>query len=47
LGKIKEKIPFVEGKLLKDLFEGIWKAKGLPENVVADKKKKPEKAPVK
>jgi hypothetical protein len=34
LGKIKEQIPFVEGKLLKDLFEAAWKAKGLPENVV-------------
>lgn len=34
LGKVKDQIPFVEGKLLKDLFEESWKAKGLPDNVV-------------
>jgi hypothetical protein len=35
LSKIKEKIPSVEGKQLKDLFEAIWKQKGLPDKVVA------------
>ena len=45
LGKVKEQIPFVEGKILKDLFEESWKAKGLPDNVVVEKEKKakPEK----
>jgi len=43
LAKIKEKIPYVEGKLLKDLFERIWKEKGLPENVVTEKEKKEKK----
>jgi len=31
---VKEEIPFVEGKILKDLLEAAWKAKGLPDNVV-------------
>lgn len=39
LAKVRDQIPFVEGKLLKDIFEESWKAKGLPENVVAEKKK--------
>ena len=44
MSKIKEKIPSVEGKLLKDLFEAIWKQKGLPDKPVVEKKeKKPEK----
>jgi hypothetical protein len=42
--KVKDQIPFVEGKVLKDIFDETWKAKGLPENVAVDKKKK---APVK
>lgn len=29
--------------MLKDIFEEAWKAKGLPDNVVVEKKK-PEKA---
>lgn len=41
--KIKEKLPFVEGKALKDLFDETWKSKGLPEKVAADKKKKAPK----
>jgi hypothetical protein len=28
--KIKEKLPFVEGKALKDLFDETWKSKGFP-----------------
>lgn len=45
LGKVKDQIPFVEGKILKDLFEESWKAKGLPDVVVVEKEKKikPEK----
>ena len=43
MAKAKEKIPYVEGKLLKDVFERMWKAKGLPDNVVAEKDKKEKK----
>lgn len=38
LARVRDQIPFVEGKLLKDVFEEAWKAKGLPDNVVVDKK---------
>jgi hypothetical protein len=37
LVRVKEQIPFVEGKILKDIFEESWKAKGLPDNVPAEK----------
>lgn len=40
LGKVKNKIPSVEGKTTKALFEEAWKAKGLPEKPVAADKKK-------
>ena len=43
LAKIKDKIPSIEGKLVKDLFEAIWKQKGLPDKVVVEKEKKEKK----
>jgi hypothetical protein len=37
---VKDQIPFVEGKILKDIFEESWKAKGLPDSVPVEKEKK-------
>lgn len=39
MGKVKNQIPYVEGKLLKDLFDACWVAKGLPEKPVVVEKK--------
>lgn len=36
---MRDQIPYVEGQVLKDIFEEAWKAKGLPDVVVAEKKK--------
>lgn len=38
MGKIKTQIPYADGKVLKDLLDAAWLAKGLPEKPVADKK---------
>lgn len=46
MAKLKEQVPSVEGKVLKDIFEAAWKAKGLPDKVVAEKEKKPKKEAV-
>ena len=37
LAKVREQMPSVQGKLLKDLFEAAWKAKGLPDKIVVEK----------
>jgi glutaminyl-tRNA synthetase len=43
LGKVKEKVPSVEGKVLKDIFEAAWKERGLPDKPVVEKIDKKEK----
>ena len=40
MAKVKEEIPYVEGKLLRDVFEATWKGKGLPDKVVEKKSEK-------
>jgi hypothetical protein len=30
LGKAKNQVPYADGKLLKDIFDAAWVAKGLP-----------------
>ena len=42
LQKAKADIPYVEGKHFKEVFERLWKEKGLPD---APEKKKEEKKP--
>ena len=43
MSKAKAEIPYVEGKVLKDIFERMWKEKGLPD--VPEKPDKKEKKP--
>lgn len=40
LAKIRNIIPYAEGKVLKDTLEAAWKAKGLPDKPVVEKKDK-------
>lgn len=43
MAKVKTLIPYVEGKLLKDVLDAAWTAKGLPEKPLAAEKKAPKK----
>ena len=41
MAKVRNLIPYAEGKVLKDILEAAWTAKGLPDKpVAADKKEK-------
>lgn len=43
MAKVRNVIPYAEGKVIKDMLESAWAAKGLPDKPVAVEKKKKEK----